>query len=246
VAPVRATPTSGPLPTPTAISAPDVLESVTPGPQKSLLLLGVTDAYAPEANLEACWVITFRSGVPQYYVLAFPLSASFSLPSLDGPRTLSQIHAEDIRLQLDHKFVREAIEARFDGLTLNAALVLDRSDLSALVGQLGGVPMNNQVLTGPALLEAYDAWPASTDLDRLGAQGDVLQRLFGLLVQRRWSAADLVTYAASIPRLAADESTVSALRAFAEGAPPLADNGLVWRTYGPELEAATAPSSESP
>jgi hypothetical protein len=218
----------------------------TPGPQKALLLLGVTDAYAPEANLEACWVITFRPGVPQYYVLAFPPSASLSLPSLDGPRTLSQINAEDIRLQLDHKFVREAIEARFDGLRLNAAVVLDRSDVSALVGQLGGVPMNNQLLTGRALLETYDAWPASTDLDRLSAQGDLLQRLFGLLAQHQWSAGDLIAFAVSIPRVAADEATASALRSFAEGAPPLVGDQLVWRVYGPELEAAAAPSSNNP
>lgn len=246
VATPQATPTVTLAPATVTPAAPEVTVSVTPGPQKTLLLIGVTDGYAPEPVLETCWVITFRSGVPDYYVLAVPPSAVFDVASLDGPRTLTQIHAEDLRLQLDHNFVRDAIEARFPAFTIQTDLTLDRSDLSALVGQLGGLTLDNRLLTGPALLQTYDTWPAASDLERLDLQGDILEHLFALLAQRAWSAADLVAFATQLPRIQADAATVAELQAFAEGAPPLSPNSLVWRRFGPEMEAATVPLVSQP
>jgi hypothetical protein len=241
VSPPQATATHTVAPAPTTQPSADVTVSVTPGIQITLLLLGVTDAYAPTTNLEACWVISFRTGVPEYYVTAFPPSAIFTVPGLDGPRTLSQIHAEDVRLQLDHKFVRDAVQTRFPGFILQSEVVLDRSDLAALISQLGGVNINNQMLTGPMLLATYDSWPAASDLDRLQYQGDILQRLFSLLAERQWTAADLVDFVAQLPRINADPATVSELQSLVQGAPPVAGASLIWRPYGPELEAAGLP-----
>ncbi len=243
--PPRATPTLRPVqPTNTAApdSEPSISVSVTPGEQKSLLLLGVTDANAPGAGLEACWVITFRPGVAEYYVLAFPPSATFELASLEGPHTLAEINAEDMRQQLGHTFVRDAVQSRFPGFTtIQADVILDRGDLSALVGQLGGLSLNSQVLTGPALLRTYDTWPAANDMDRLNFQGDILRQLFGLLAERQWSAGDLVNFVTQIPRVSADTNTVIRLNAFAQGAPPVDGANLVWRVYGPEMEAVKVP-----
>jgi hypothetical protein len=220
--------------------------SLEPGTQKSLLVLGVTDASVPAQQLEACWVITFLAGAPEYYVVAFPPSASLHVPSLQGANTLSQIHAEDLRLQLDHNFVRDAVQTRFTGLTIQATLTLDRSDVSALVTELGGLPVESQLLTGPALLQAYDRWPAASDVDRLPYQHQLLRQLFSLLAQRGWTPANLVNYLAELPRLSADATTVSALQAFAQGAPPLNPDSLIWHAYGPELEAASAPADHTP
>ena len=243
--PPRATPTARPVKiTPTAAAAgePAAEVSVTPGDQKSLLLFGVTDANSPAVSLEACWVISFRPGVAQYYVLAFPPSAVLRAESMGGSFTLTEIYAEDMRQQLGHTFVRDAVTYRFPAFaTIQADVVLDRGDLSALVGQLGGLTLNSQVLTGPALLQTYDTWPAASDLDRLNFQGDVVQQLFGLLAERQWSAADLVAFVTQIPRVSADTNTVVRLNAFAQGAPPVASENLIWRAYGPEMEASLVP-----
>jgi hypothetical protein len=245
VQPPKASATPGQLMA-TGTAAPAVSVSVTPGLQKSLLLIGVTDANAASTSLEVCWIITFRPGLPEYYVLAFPPSARFELASLHGQRTLSEIHAEDLRLQLDHNFVRDAVQSRFPAFTIQADVTLDRSDLSALIGQLGGLPMHNQVLTGPSVLQTYDNWPAASDLDRLRLQGDILHQLFALLGQRQWSVGDLVTFVTQIPRVSADPETVSSLENFARGAPPVAGASLVWREFGPEMEAVNASSGSPP
>ena len=246
VAPPRATATASAVPPTALASPPSITVSVTPGQQKALLLLGVTDAYAPAPNLEACWVISFRSGVPTYYVTAFPPSAVFDLPSLDGPRTLSEIYAEDLRLQLDHNFVRDAIESRFPGFTIQSDLTLDRGDLSSLIGELGGLTLDNRLLTGPALLQTYDTWPAASDLERLDVQGNILNHLFALLAAREWTATDLVTFAVQLPRISADAATVAELQTFAQDAPPLVPDVLVWHRYGPEMEAAINPPVTKP
>lgn len=246
VAPPLATPTAVPAPTNTMAPLPAAAVSLEPGTQKSLLLLGVTEAGAPASPLEVCWVVTFVAGAPEYYVVAFPPSASLYVPSLQGANTLSKIHAEDMRLQLDHNFVRDAVQTRFSGLTIQATVTLDRGDVSALVTELGGLPVENQVLLGPALLQVYDGWPAASELDRLQYQHQLLRQLFALVAQRNWTPGDLVDHLSALPGLSDDPSMLSALRAFAQGAPPLNPDSLIWHAYGPELEAASAPADHTP
>ncbi len=247
----QATATPVPLvPTETPPEAPEtaaaMAASVTPGVQKSLLVLGVTDTSVPGSQLEAVWVVSFRPGVPTYYVTAFRPSAIFEVAGLAGPLSLSQIHAEDARLQLDHNFVRDAIQGRFPAWTIQADVTLDRGDLSALVGQLGGLPLNSQTLTGPMLLQTYDTWPVGNDMDRVNFQGVVIQQLFQLFAQRQWSAQQLVEFVTQIPRINGDPRTVEALRTFAQEAPPIQAESLVWHPIGPETEATTASSSTTP
>lgn len=246
VAPPLATPTASPAPAATRVPSPGATVSLVPGVQKSLLLLGVTDATLPDAPLEICWVITFRAGVPEYYVVAFPPSANLYVPSLEGTYPLRQIHAEDTRLQLNHNFVRDAVQTRFTGLTIGTTLTLDRSDLSALVTELGGLPVNNQVMTAPVLLQTYDTWPAATELDRLDHQHNLLHQLFTLLAARGWAPTDVADFLTRLPRLSADPAAVTALQSFANGAPPINAEGLIWRSYGPELEAASVPAAYAP
>lgn len=225
----------------TATPAAPTGSAVIPGTQKSLLLVGVSDTNQPGANLEALWVITFRPGVAEYYILAFPPSATFVLPSLAGSHSLAQIHAEDVRLQLNHNFLRDAIQSRFPALAIQAAVTLDRRDAADLVDQLGGLPMNNQTLSGAALLQAYDSWPANSDMERVQYQGDIMLHLFAQAAQRQWAANDLLQAVTQLPRVSAEADTVTALQAFAHNAPPLEADGLVWRVYSPEMEAATTP-----
>jgi hypothetical protein len=241
VRPPQATATPTVAPSATNAPSPAVVVSVTPGQQKSLLLIGVADASTPDAALEACWVISFRAGVPEYYVTAFPPSASLDVEGLDGPHPLSQIHAEDMRLQIAHNFVRDAVQTRFPAFAIEADVMLDRGDLSALVGQLGGVPLNNQTLSGPMLLQTYDAWPAANDVERVAFQGDILNRLFGLLGERQWTALDLVSFLAQMPHVSADPARVAALQAFAQDAPPVAGASLIWRVFTPDMEASSRP-----
>ncbi len=240
VKPPQATPTASAAPA-TVQAITSVPASVTPGVQKALLLIGVTDASAPLTQLEACWVITFRPGVVEYYVLAFPPSAQFEISSLAGPHTLRELHELDQQLQVNNNFVRDAVLQRFPAIPIQADVTLDRGDLSALVGQLGGLPINNQVLTGPTLLQTYDAWPAPTDMERLRFQGDVLNRLFTLLADRQWTAGNLTDFIIQIPRVNAEPAIVTDLQNFAHGAPPFEPDGLKWSTYGPEAEAGSYP-----
>ena len=238
------TPPEGLSPTavpPTSTPAPAALDTMTPGIQKSLLLIGVTDAAALSPTLEALWVITFQPGVPKYYVTAFPPSATFALPNLPGAKTLGEIHAEDMRLELEHNFLRDAIQARFPAFTIQGTVTLDRTDVVALVGQLGGLSMNSQTLTGPTLLQAYDGWPAIDGVERVRNQGAIMQHLFALLVARQWTAADLVNLVVQIPRVSSQAETVSTLQQFASGAPPAEPDGLVWNVYGYEMEAPINP-----
>jgi hypothetical protein len=224
---------------PKATAAPAA--SVTPGDQKSLLVIGVTDATAATTHLEGCWVITFRAGVPEYYVLAFPPTATFYLSSLPGSKSLVDIYAEDLRLQLDHHFVQDAVEARFPGLSIQAALILDRSDLSALLGELGGLPVNNQVLTGPMLLQLYDTWRPAVNGDRSVFDGVVAQHMFDALIAKQWTPDDLAEFTDGLPHLTANPDGLQDLRRFLADAPPLAGSRLVWRQYSPELEVSTVP-----
>jgi hypothetical protein len=236
--PVVPTPTVVP---PTQTPAPAPLDTMTPGVQKSLLLIGVTDAAVVSPTLEAVWVITFRPGVAEYYVTAFPPSAIFEVPSLGGPKALRDIYAEEVRLQLEHNFLRDAVQSRFPAFTIQADVTVDRADVAALVSQLGGLPMNNQTLTGPDLLQAYDSWPVADEVDRVRHQGAIMLQLVALLAQRENPAADLVQFVARIPRVAGDTQTVEALELFASDAPPMVAEGLIWRVYGPEMDAATTP-----
>ncbi len=238
VQPVR--PAPSPTPLRARLTATPVA-SVTPGIQKSLLIIGVTDATSNTTHLEGCWVVTFRAGVPEYYVLAFPPTATFYLSSLPGSKSLVDFYAEDLRLQLDHHFVQDAVEARFPGLSIQAALILDRSDLSALLGQLGGLPVNHQVLTGPMLLQLYDTWQPAVNGDRSAFDALVVQRLFDLLVAKQWTADDLLAFFEGLPRLKAHPDELKDAQGFMLDAPSLPNSRLVWRQYSPEMEVSTAP-----
>src|SRR5713226_10776248 len=74
---IPATPT--PVPPPSAAS---------PGTQRSLLVVGVSDAGAPAPTLEGCWVVSFSPGDSTIYVVSFPTDAKFQLSSLPNSRTL--------------------------------------------------------------------------------------------------------------------------------------------------------------
>src|SRR5690606_12169968 len=80
------------------LGTPSPTPIITPGPQKSILIIGVSSAAPSQAALEGCWVLTFTPGVPHYYLLGFPPTARFHVASLASQETLGDIFAEDQRL----------------------------------------------------------------------------------------------------------------------------------------------------
>src|SRR5689334_16351040 len=83
--------------TPTMLGVAAVAATPSPpGVQKSIILIGVNDAQSPNPTLEGVWVITFQPGINEYYVISFPPSATFYLPSLSGSLTMRDIFAEDL------------------------------------------------------------------------------------------------------------------------------------------------------
>jgi hypothetical protein len=229
-----------PTPVPTLPSSPVL--PITGVGQRSLLLIGVDDLQRQPPNLEGCWVVTYLTDVPAYYVLAFPPSARFSLDSLGGqPLTLAEIFAQDYRLQRGFQFTRDAINTRFEGFALEADVVIDRANLVQLIADVGGLDDGSLVRSGAEVLVQYDAIEPSDSQRRLEYQGEVLSLLFAALGQRQWTPAAFAARLQQLPQMAADPALQSALTSFAASAPPFAGPTPVWRTYEPSMEALAHP-----
>ncbi len=223
-------------PTHAATAVPAMpLASVTPGPQRAVLIILVDDADAASPQLQGLWAITFRPGVPEYYGLGFAPTATFTLESLSGEQSLAEIFAEDQRLQLGYRFVHDAVEARFPALSVKVDVLLEPDDVAALVERVGGLPLDGEVLTGGALLRAYQDTLADPD-ERVAFQGQVLQAMFAVLRFQRWTPARLAEYVKAMPRMRGDAARAASLDLLVAGAPPLAESNLTWRPYNPDTD----------
>lgn len=223
---------------------PSVAPLASPSPtgaQKSLLVIGVDDAQSATPQLLGVWVISFRPGINTYYLLSVPPSAEFLLASLSGPQAMSAIFAEDQRQQIGFRFVRDAIQSRFPGFTIQADVVLDRDDFAGLVAQVGGLTWAGELLPGPSLLLVYDSYPPEDSAGRLLFQQQLFQALFDTLGQQGVTPAALIDYVRQLPQVQADADRQAVLDAFVAGAPDLPDSDLNWQPYLPEMEISAQP-----
>jgi len=245
-------PRPSPTPRPTASSVnlqPEATTTVPalgaspspPGAQRSLILIGVNDAQAAAPQLEGVWVVTFRPGINEYYVLSFPPSAEFQLDSLSGTMSMRDIYAEDLRLQIGFTFVRDAVQSRFPALSIEGDAVVDRDDFAGLVTAVGGLDQAGQALAGTELLNSYDQFPVDDNADRMFFQEQVFKLLFGAMAAQDWTPGQVLSYIEQLPQVKDDAARVAALEAFFVGAPNLADSTLIWRNYQPEMEIGATP-----
>ena len=231
-----ASPTARPA-TPTPELAPAL---ASPGIQRSLLIVGVSDAGAPAPTLEGCWVVTFSPGDSTIYVLSFPTDAKFQLTSLPNAHTLSDIYTQDMQQQLGYRFTRDAIQSRFPALNIRTEITLDRNDLSDLASKVGGLSLGGRTLAGSALLAAYDAAAAQGMAARMEFQHQAFETLYNALADQHWTPASLFVYVAQAPHALRAEDNLE-FNNFAAAAPPLLNGQLSWSVYTPELENATSP-----
>ena len=229
-----ATPTvAAPAPTP-----PVDFQPISAGQQASLLVVGVSDLASGQPVFEGCWVITFRPGIPEYYVLSFPPDARFHSTSLNVTLPLSAIYDQDFQQQLAYRFIRDGIEERFPALKVQAALTIDRRALPDLAVQAGPLSIQGASLTGVDLLQSYDIQGAAGMPQRMAFQQAALEALFNGLAAANWTPASLSLYFEHLPGSVAD---AAALDDFARKAPALKDSTVIWSVYTPELETSSTP-----
>jgi hypothetical protein len=242
--PIASTPVPTPAPptiSPPVVSALATTAPATAGSQRSLLLIGVDALDAAVPRLEGCWVVTYRPGLPEYYVLGFPPSAQFSLPSLSGTRTLEDVFVEDLHQQRGFQFMHDAINTRFPGIVIEADLLLDRTDLVNLITRLGGLQMSSQALTGADVLLRYDSLQADDMTSRMSFQNEVFGSLYALLGQQQWTPLMVFAYLQQLPQVTDNPEVLAALTVFAATAPPFTGPQPIWRTYDPSLEIVAQP-----
>jgi hypothetical protein len=223
--------------TPTSIRTQSTLipidQLAVSGEQKSLLIVGVEDASASQPVLEGCWVLSYRPGINEYYFLSFPPDTNFHLASLGKSQTLAEIYAWDLSLQLGFRFMGDAIESRFPPLKPQAEVIIDRLAVAELVTRAGGLSLQGNLLDGAQILDRYAAQGTS---ERMAFQETVVLALFKRLGENNWTPDALTLFFQQWPG-----SHAMQLDSFAAGAPALADSGVHWTVYTPDLETSTAP-----
>jgi hypothetical protein len=74
---------NGPPPGPPTATLPaPILPSPTAPPEETiaLLLIRVDSHQAAQPRFEACWIVLFNRGIPNYYVLSFPPESQVPTP----------------------------------------------------------------------------------------------------------------------------------------------------------------------
>ncbi len=227
--------------TPTPVP-PSVAASPSPvGAPRSLILIGVDDAQSLTPQLDSVLVLTFQPGVNNYYISAVPPSAEFQVASLSGIRTMRDIFVEDQHQQIGYYFMRDAVESRFTGFSIQADVMLDRDDFVGLVSSVGGLSWAGQLAQGPDLLNSYNALAAADSAGRMVFQQQAFEALFAALAQKGLSPNAILDYVRRLPQVQSDAARQAALEAFIMGAPALSDSTFIWRTYQPEMEIGSTP-----
>lgn len=224
-------PASQPAPSTTPAAA--IVTPSAPGSQRALLVIGVDDLDSPDPRFEGCWVLTYRSGDSNYYGLSFPVGAAYTVPGLDGPRTLAQVFSEDVHQQRGYAFLRDAIRSVFPAFHFDAELVLDRGDFSSLLAEVGTINLAGQLASSVDIWQTYDTFAPSDESKRLAYQQQVFEALFLALGSQGWTPTQVSELLASLPHTQASPARVTALTAYAAEAPPLKDAVLNWTSLPP-------------
>ena len=201
--------------------------------QKSLLIVGVEDASVAQPVLEGCWVLSYRPGVNEYYFSSIRPEADFRLASLGQTRTLAEIYALDLNQQLGFRFMRDAIESRIPAFKPTAEVMIDRLAIAELVTRAGGLSLQGNLLDGAQILSRYSSQDAS---ERMSFQETVILALFNRLGENNWTPEAVTLFFQQWPG-----SRAVRLDSFTAGAPALADSGVIWTVYPPDLETSSNP-----
>lgn len=205
-------------PPPTAI--PTGLAAISaPANQVSILLLVVDDRTSPQPWLEGCWLLTFKPGTNQYYLLGFPVDAPFS-----QQYTLRDYFNANSRVEDRSRFVENALNhASSGGITVNYTLYLDEAVLADFVDFLGGLALQpgEPALTGAEMRAQYHALAAAP------------QR------QMDFQRQTLEAMTAAVQRQAPDEEALQRLAERFASLTPYADELLRLAIAAGPLEQAT-------
>ena len=207
-----------------------VVTPSAPGRQHSLLIIGVDDLTSATPRFEGCWVLTYSSGDSNYYGLSFPAEAAYTVPGLDGTRTLNQVFAEDQYQRRGYAFMSDAIRSVFPAFSFDAELVLDRAAFANLVDDLGGLALAGRPISSAELWQSYDAYAPSDEAGRLAYQQQIFEALFRALNSQGWTPAQVLGLLMHLPHLQSDPLRAAALATYAAVAPPLQDAVLNWTT----------------
>jgi len=246
IGPAQASATAPPAPllVPTALASTPIpapnLQPSTATRQMGLLVIGISDKNAAQPKFEGAWIISFNPGINKYYVLGFPPEAHFQVNGLGPALPLAEVYVQGAQQDLGYLFVRDAIQAFFTGISVQAVVTLDRGELASLATNLGGVSVGNQLLTGSALAAAFDTVSLSGSAARMDFENQALQALFQDLRAQHWTPDSLAVYLQQLP-LAVRPEDAPALTDLADSAPSLQDSELTWTVAGGIHDGATAP-----
>jgi hypothetical protein len=182
----------GVTPVPTAAATRLVVSPSTPTPiasgmQVAILVLGVDSTASPRPRLEGCWVITFQTGLPQYYLLGF--SPATLVPDATNAHTLEEVYDTDLDIGGRAMFTRDALKSISPGLAPpQYEVVFDRQMLAWAVNTLNGISLDGEWINGDTLLARYDAIPPDNPVDRLAFQGAVLEAILKTAQRKDWSS----------------------------------------------------------
>ncbi len=161
---------------------------ISSGAQISILVLGIDSAASPSPRLDGCWVVTFETGLPQYYLVGFSPATLVEVPGATNAHTLEEVYNTDVRIGRGMTFTRDALKSIFSGLPApQYEVTFDRQMLAWTVNALNGIPVRGEWVDGDMLLTRYDAIPLDNPADRLAFQGEALEAILKTVQKKNWS-----------------------------------------------------------
>jgi hypothetical protein len=181
-------PTAAPVATlPIAsVSTPTPITSDT---KVSVLVLGVDSAASPRPRLDGCWVVTFQTGLPQYYLVGFSPATLVEVPGATNAHTLEEVYNTDVQIGRGMVFTRDALKFISSGLpSPQYEVVFDRQMLVWTVNTFNGIRLNGEWMDGDLLLAHYDAIPPDDPMGQLAFQGEALEAILKTAQKKDWSS----------------------------------------------------------
>jgi hypothetical protein len=149
------------------------------------LVLVVDDRLAVKPWLEGCWVLTFKPGTDQYFLLGFPVDVP-----VDRQYTIRDYDHAGQSLEDRSRFIEEALKITSQGgLTVRYRLFLDEPALAEFVDLIGGLPLDGAgpAVSGQGVVERYAAL-AGDPAQQLEFQRQVLEAITVVVKSESWTA----------------------------------------------------------
>lgn len=192
----------GPVPTalPTPAATPNTAVVAPVGPQTTLLLVVVDSLDNARPDLQGCWMITFTPGTQQYFFVGFPPDLAVD----GGYRLIDYFRAAHNNGDIS-QFLAEGISKASTGdIAIQHPILIDRAVIRAVVDQLGGLWIGDELLDGEAVLQRHDAQPADDRLARLQFQKTALEALDEAIARQTWTDVALTALLESYQRYSPD------------------------------------------